>query len=344
MDIRKKISDIRKKHFGYYQFIIRSSIFFGIVLAVYLAIFLWIRHMPFFLRLFKIDDTFYLPWLSGLRKTDFLNAGAFAVIAFIIWNRGFIHKLKAFQRNWTETFILTTLALMSFAGHYYLKYWIGTHLETASQAIGFFIFLKYLLNALFIIFTALACYTLPLVGHFIREKWKSIVTFLVLGGLYFFLIQLFQKVWYNLSYFVARTIYHMLSWGYDRVYFSPGNLTSGPRLGVNGFIVGISDACSGIDSLLLFISLYTLIFVLDWKRLDRKRMWLLLIPGLLGTVAYNILRIYALLLVGLYISPEFAVDMFHTNAGWILFLLFFLEFWHFGSKWVYHKGKQKRSG
>jgi len=181
----------------------------------------------------------------------------------------------------------------------------------------------------------MAVYTLDFTRSFGKRHWKSILTFLAIGAVYFYIIQLFQKIWYHLSYFVAKTIYHMLSLTFDNVYFSPGTVTQGPRLGVEGFMVGISDACSGIDSLLLFLSLYTLLLVLDWKRLDLKRMFILFIPGIIGTVAYNILRVYVLLLVGVYYDQQFAIDTFHTNIGWILFLAFFMLFWHYGSKWVY---------
>ena len=43
------------------------------------------------------------------------------------------------------------------------------------------------------------------------------------------------------------------------------------------------------------------------------------------------------MLVGIYIDPQFAVDTFHTNIGWMLFLVFFIIYWHFGSQWVYKK-------
>ena len=111
----------------------------------------------------------------------------------------------------------------------------------------------------------------------------------------------------------------------------------GPTLGVNDFLVGISKECSGIDSLLLFISLYLFLFILNWKDIDKRRMAILFIPGLIGTFAYNLARIYILMLAGIFISPEFAADAFHSNIGWILFLGFFIIFWHFGSKYAYKK-------
>ena len=69
-----------------------------------------------------------------------------------------------------------------------------------------------------------------------------------------------------------------------------------------------------------------------------KRMWALFIPGVIMAVTYNILRIYSLMLVGIYIDPVFAVDTFHSNIGWMLFLGFFMIYWHFGSDVTYFLG------
>lgn len=322
---------------GLYQFILRSIIFFGILIGAYLIIFLWFRHTNFFIQNLSIDDNFYVSWLTGLRKTDFLNAAAFAVIAFLVWNKDAWKKLPSVRRSTLKTAIFGSFAILSLVAHYYLKYWIGANQYISISFTDVFTVLKLFLLLLFALFTALSVYTKTFISWFVKKYWKSIVIFAVLGIIYFFLIQFFQLIWYQLSYFVAISIKSLLSLTFDPVIFSAGTTAVGPKLGVEGFIVGISNECSGIDSLLLFISLYTLLLVLDWKKMNVKRMAILFIPGLIGTVAYNILRIYLLLLVGVFIDPVFAVDVFHTNIGWILFLVFFVIFWHFGSKWVYKK-------
>lgn len=336
MNIAKTFKDLKAQK-GLYQFIIRSIFFFGIILAVYLAIFLWGRYWPFFIQYLKIGDDFYIPWLTGLQKTDFLDAVAFAIIAFCIWNRDAIRKFKPTTRHVIETVSFAILAIVSFSAHYLLKFWVTQNLALATNHAIAITILKYLLLVMFVIFTATACYTASFLNQFFRKLWKPIGAFALVGLFYFFLIQVFQVIWYSLSYFVSQAVRFLLSLTFSSVYFSPGSFTTGPTLGAAGFYVGISDACSGIDSLLLFISLYVLLLALDWKRMHLSRMFILFIPGIIGTIAYNILRIYLLLLVGIFYSPTFAVDTFHTNIGWILFLVFFLIFWNYGSKWVYKK-------
>lgn len=336
MSLKNKWNEFKAKK-GLFELSIRSLVFFGILIGLYLALMLWIRHTPFFIQYLRIDTDFYLPFFTGLRKTDFLNAAIFALIGFVLWNRDYIKNLKVFKRKWNETIIFAIISIFFIFLHYLLKYWIAINPEPAEQHLLALTIIKQVLVGLFAIFLALAVYTQGFIKKIIKDKWKSILIFLAIGIFYFFLIQFFQLIWYSLSYFVTISLRFMLGLIFDNVYFSPGNTLSGPRLGASGFNVGISNECSGVDSMLLFLSLYALLLVLDWKRLNKKKMFILLIPGIIGTVAYNILRIYLLMLVGIFIDPKFAVDVFHTNIGWMLFLIFFVVFWHFGSKWVYLK-------
>lgn len=306
-----------------------------------MLIFLWVRHLPFFVEYLRVDESFYLSWLTGLRRTDFLNAGLFAVIGFVIWNRTTLTHLQPTQRHINETIIFSLLSLLFFVLHYVHKFWIGQNLELAQGLPGLMIFIKYACILLFLLFGAIAVYTREFLKVFVARYYKSMLIFVTVGLVYFFLIQWFQLIWFQLSYFVSLALKNMLGWTFDQVYFYPGNeAIGGPRLGVEGFRVAISNECSGIDSLLLFLSLYSLLFILDYKRMHVKRMWALFIPGIIMTVAYNILRIYLLMLVGIFIDPQFAVDTFHTNIGWMLFLVFFIIYWNYGSKWVYKKKEE----
>lgn len=341
MSIKNKWNEFKAKK-GLYELVGRSILFFATLIALYLGLMLWIRHTPFFVQYLRIDTDFYLPFFTGLRKTDFLNAGIFSLIGFVLWNREYFKNIKVFKRNWNETILFSGLAILFIFMHYFLKYFITINPETAEQHILALTIMKQALTGLFAVFLALAVYTQKFVWELIKDKWKSILIFFGIGTAYFFLIQFFQLIWYNLSYFVTISLRFMLGLTFDNVYFSPGNKLSGPRLGASGFNVGISNECSGVDSMLLFLSLYILLLVLDWKRLNKKRMLILLVPGIIGTVLYNILRIYLLILVGIFIDPKFAVDVFHTNIGWMLFLIFFVVFWHFGSKWVYLKKTEKK--
>jgi hypothetical protein len=93
----------------------------------------------------------------------------------------------------------------------------------------------------------------------------------------------------------------------------------------------------------MFAGLYLFIFLLDFKKMDKKAALIIFPIGLIGTYAFNILRIFLLYLTGVYISPEFAVGLFHQNIGWVLFIVYFFVFWWIASKFVY-KSSEKTDG
>lgn len=319
-----------------FHFIVRSGVFFAVLFAVYFTIFLYFRHTYFFITYLSIPEEFYFSFLTGLRKRDFINAALFTAVIFFVWNRRHIADIEKYKQNRLETAVFGVLAFLSLGAHYYLKYWIHTNLVQALQYSFILTLLKYFFNVAFVVLLALAVYNVRFFSdQFNRFKAQLPVFALVLGG-YFFVIQLFQTVWRTLGNMVAGSVHFLLSLSFDNTILRLDAMRA-PILGVGSFVAGISEECSGIDSLLLFISLYTVLLVLDWDRMDKKKMLILFVPGIIGTVGYNILRIYLLFLVGVFISPDFAIDMFHTNIGWILFLGFFILFWHYGSKWVYKK-------
>jgi exosortase E/protease (VPEID-CTERM system) len=91
-------------------------------------------------------------------------------------------------------------------------------------------------------------------------------------------------------------------------------------LGTDAFQVRILSACSGFHG----IGLITMLLAgyLWWfQRLHRFPQSLLLLPiGVALIWLANVVRITALILVGIWISPAIAVDGFHSAAGWIAFL------------------------
>jgi exosortase E/protease (VPEID-CTERM system) len=91
-------------------------------------------------------------------------------------------------------------------------------------------------------------------------------------------------------------------------------------LGTDAFQVKILAACSGFHG----IGLITMLLAgyLWWfRRLHRFPQSLLLLPvGIALIWLANVVRITALILVGIWISPAIAVDGFHSSAGWIAFL------------------------
>jgi exosortase E/protease (VPEID-CTERM system) len=91
-------------------------------------------------------------------------------------------------------------------------------------------------------------------------------------------------------------------------------------IGTDTFGVDVSAACSGFHGIGLITAL--LAGYLWWfRRIMRFPHALLLLPiGVMLMWLANVVRITALILVGIWISPDIAVDGFHSVAGWIAFL------------------------
>ncbi|WP_431298412.1 exosortase E/protease, VPEID-CTERM system [Tabrizicola sp. BL-A-41-H6] len=93
-------------------------------------------------------------------------------------------------------------------------------------------------------------------------------------------------------------------------------------IGLQEFFVSVAPQCSGVEGFALvtvFIAFYAVIFRADIRL---GRFLLVILPlGLLLSWLLNVLRISVLILIGAYVSPEVAVNGFHSYAGWLLFTL-----------------------
>ena len=100
-------------------------------------------------------------------------------------------------------------------------------------------------------------------------------------------------------------------------------------IGTEEFRVRIKADCGGFQGIGLITTM--LAGYLWWfRRIHRFPQSLLLFPvGILLIWMANALRITALILVGIWIDPKIAVDGFHSQAGWITFLVVGL-----GTIWV----------
>ena len=164
-----------------------------------------------------------------------------------------------------------------------------------------------------------------------EENWRGLGIVVVGTIIVYNLIKQFQGLWPYLSGFVAKSVAILLGLiGSVNLSFS-GDL---PVLSFNGFMVKIAQTCSGIDSIFLFTALYLGILAWDWKILNKKKVFWLFFVGVVGAFMLNIVRIFLLILIGAYISRDFALNVFHTNASAILFLIYFAVFLKLSYGWM----------
>lgn len=118
-------------------------------------------------------------------------------------------------------------------------------------------------------------------------------------------------------------------------------------LGAEGFFVHIARQCSGLEGIALmtaFVAIYGFLFRRD---LRFPQYWLIVLPlGLVLSWLLNVLRIALLVLIGARVSPDLAVNGFHSYAGWLfftllaLFLLFAVQY----LPWVHRRDRVARQG
>ncbi len=114
-------------------------------------------------------------------------------------------------------------------------------------------------------------------------------------------------------------------------------------IGVDGFFVHIARQCSGVEGFALvtaFVALYAFIFRGEVRQI---RFWLVVLPlGLVLSWMLNVVRIGSLVLIGAHVSPQVAVNGFHSYAGWLFFtVLAFVLIWFVQTAgWLHYRGNR----
>jgi exosortase/archaeosortase family protein len=98
------------------------------------------------------------------------------------------------------------------------------------------------------------------------------------------------------------------------------------------FSVQIGAQCGGFEGMTLFLFLLASYVLLDWRFFSRtNKLWLPFVATIPYLFIVNVLRIAAILVYALLIGGEVdqnaarqaAVEMFHSNAGWVIYSLAF---------------------
>ncbi len=289
--------------------------------------FLFLR-LSLFIVLFVLLSGIIGPWVistkllysfgfyiyGGLGK-----AALFGAIAFLIQTKGSLFTLKRVEyAKKNILYIATSFALIP------LFFFIGNQLLTyenfhSNIALSLFAHLLIITMTLLLI---VGSFGLNLLKKVAQKYYKALIVSGILSLGVYALFNVIFSFWPLLSTIVLHTVQWMLT-----LTFPPAFQIDQLTLQVRNFSVTIEQTCSGIESLFLFSILYTLIVLNDRKRLSIKKSIIAFVPALLGLFLVNILRVYLIIVAGILVSPEIAVQLFHTYLGMILFILYFIGFW-----------------
>jgi exosortase/archaeosortase family protein len=263
----------------------------------------------------------------------------FVFLAFFFLAREKIVDIKPWKYEKKDGFIFGTLTLLGLSLYLYLRFFTSHNVDFTFQHRIFFIIA--ILGSLLFSFLSLICavFGFKFIKRSLKDFKRELLISTIMIALYYVITINIRKSWFFLGDFVAKIVAWLLSLSFDNVVLK--NSGYNYVLGAQGFVAKIGALCSGIDSMALFLGLFIIILALDWKKINKKKMAILFLPGLIGTIFVNILRIYLLYVTGINISPKFAVGMFHSNAGWVLFILYFIVFWYFAYPWVIRKHENK---
>lgn len=155
--------------------------------------------------------------------------------------------------------------------------------------------------------------------QFLRRAGPALAVVLGVSALAPVLAVQLQPIW-DLETISALT-FDAVTWLVDSAGY---DLHADPVLkiiGTDDFAISVAPVCSGIEGIALvtiFVSLYLWLFRAE-LRFPRA---LLLYPlGIAASAVLNVVRISALLILGIEGQPDLAIGGFHSHAGWVMFTL-----------------------
>ena len=267
-------------------------------------------------------------------KIDAIKVLTLVGLFFAFYYRNKISTISHPKINKSKSIIYMIAGFVTVGIYYFLR--ASTNIYSINSTTLLFLIWLGILLTLIIAFicVAISVFDYDYLIKFYQKFTNEIVfTGLISIFLYYILIY-FQSKWYLFSGFVANALYFFLSLFLDVMYYIGEDA---PVLQINDFAVSIGSPCSGIDSMLLFFSFFIALFALDHKKIKTVKFFIFFVIGFIGVVFVNIIRLLLLILVGVFISPKFAVGLFHTNAGWMFFLIYFLLYYWFIRKFIYDK-------
>ncbi|HLD89020.1 MAG TPA: archaeosortase/exosortase family protein [Candidatus Nanoarchaeia archaeon] len=307
----------KKKEFR--EFTVRSLIFSAVLLVV------------FPLVLIFLDRKYSAEPLYSFTSLKFSLFGLMSGVLFIMLNKSKLFDFE-YRQNFRETVLFSFLSIILL-----LSFFSFTRLADPLVVINNFsvlVLLGYFTYFLAVFFVFLAVFNF----NFFREFFSSVSASFLVSVLFFFFTVMLWANWRLFSNFMAKASYVLMS-----VFSSNAGIVftaSDPVLKLESFSVAVGAPCSGIESTALFTGLFLVMISYDWQRIIRKRILPIFLLGIAGIFIVSLVRIFALMLIGAKWSPQLALTLFHANAGWVLFVAYFLAF----VIWIYPMTVEKGVG
>ncbi|MBA54571.1 MAG: hypothetical protein CMK89_08965 [Pseudomonadales bacterium] len=255
-------------------------------------------------------SSFILNNGKSLSRTLFL-----AIIVFAILIQG---QLKDYRRLYSSYYSVSQFYFLPIQVLIFALFFLFTNSAFYSDSfqLGYQVFWLTLGVALFT-FTALSLASWTFWLHLLKQqKWALLGALAISYGVWWLGIST-QNLWGHLSEITVSIVAFALNLMSDGVYFDFDSRI----IGLNGFSVRVDAQCSGYEGIGLVIAFIS-VFLYSFRNEFRFPRAFLLFPIGVATIwLFNILRIVVLVFIGSYWSEEVAIWGFHSQAGWIAFIL-----------------------
>jgi len=220
-------------------------------------------------------------------------------------------NLYSYKTDYLSSLLFIVLAYFCFILYFYLTF-LSKSLMISN--LFFVVLFSTLLYLLVIVLLIMAVF-----GRDFFMTFKQDLFFLIMIIILFFLVSLILRFNGNaIADLSTKAVYFFITKSFD-----PYATQKGISLSSENFGVDIGIACSGIESMTLFTGLFLIILFLEWNNFkSRAKLFIWFLVGLFITFLLNVLRLFTLMYIGARHSADFALNMFHSNASWILFVIF----------------------
>lgn len=167
-------------------------------------------------------------------------------------------------------------------------------------------------------FWLLSAISLKLLKTFLRKEWPALLVTFTISLVAWTLSLASQQGWSQMVDYTFAVTSAFLSF-YDAELITSNPATK--HLGLGNFIVHIAPVCSGYEGIGLITAFTALYLYLERKTLRFPLAFILFPIGIMLIWLFNALRIAVLVMIGYHWSPSIAVGGFHSQAGWITFIL-----------------------
>jgi exosortase/archaeosortase family protein len=313
-------------HRGFVEFLIKSCVF---ILLLTLELFYVVSHE----NLIAVNTAWFSLNLFGFGTNTPIRLIIFAVLAFALLAK---KKLLSVKEIPFRPVLSIVFLVVSVAFTWLLKTFraaIGSDSLLIQNHFVIMFLMKFLLPTMLLLTLFIAVFDIKTIFFILKKLKKEISLCIGFTVVYYFLLSIFENVWPFFSSTVVFFVSFLLKLNGWQVVSNMVDPES-PSLAVNNITISIGKPCSGIDSQILFITLFAIVLFIEWERINKFKAFGILVPGLIGMFIVNIIRIYLLYVVAVNVSVDFALSSFHSNIGWVLFVIYFILFEFLTYEWM----------